>query len=90
MRTWGADPSEIKRTVTMPLLVTDDTAVAQRFIDLLGPGSMAGPRSYLVDRIGEFVEAGVYEIMFGLHTLTNRNDPETVQQVEEQIVAAFD
>ena len=86
----GRDPSEIKRTVTMPLLVTDDTAVAQRFIDLLGPGSMAGPRSYLVDRIGEFVEAGVYEIMFGLHTLTNRNDPETVQQVEEQIVAAFD
>ncbi len=86
----GRDPSEIRHTLTMPLLITGDAAAAQRFVDLLGPGSMAGPRTYLIDRIGEFAAAGVHEIVFGLHTFSNRNDPETVQQVEEQIVAAFD
>ena len=46
---------------------------------------MAGPRNYIVDRIGEFADAGVEEIMFPPF-----RDAETVQRVEEEIAAAFD
>ena len=50
-------------------------------------GSLAGPRDYIIDRIGKFAEAGVDEIMFGA-ILTG--DVEALQRVDEEIVAAFD
>ena len=50
-------------------------------------GSMAGPRDYIIERIGQFAEAGVDEIMFGgIQT----GDVEAFQRVDEEIVAAFD
>ena len=78
--------AEIKHTLLMPLNVTDDKARAERFIKGLGPGSMAGPRDYVIDRIGQFVDAGVDEIMFGA---IPTGDVEAIQRVEEEIVAAF-
>jgi alkanesulfonate monooxygenase SsuD/methylene tetrahydromethanopterin reductase-like flavin-dependent oxidoreductase (luciferase family) len=83
----GRDPAEIRRTLLMPLNVTDDRASAKRFIEALGPGSVAGPRSYVIERIGEFADAGVEEIMFGA---IRTGDVEGYQRVEEEIVAAFD
>ena len=68
-----------------PLNLTDDEESARRFIETLGPGTMAGPRDYIVDRIGEFADAGVEEIIFA-----PLRDAETVQRVDEEIVAAFD
>ena len=50
-------------------------------------GSMAGPLNHVIDRIGEFVDAGVDEIMFGA---IPTGDVEALQRVEEEIVAAFD
>ena len=50
-------------------------------------GSLAGPRDYIIDRIGQFVDAGVDEIMFGG---IPSGDAEALQRVEEEIVAAFD
>ncbi|MCH7477111.1 MAG: LLM class flavin-dependent oxidoreductase, partial [SAR324 cluster bacterium] len=81
----GRDPAEIRGTIHMPLNLTDDKESAKRSIERLGPGAMAGPRNYIVDRIGEFDDAGVEEIMFPPF-----RDAETVQRVEEEIVAAFD
>ena len=81
----GRDPAQIKSTIHMPLNLTDDKESAKRFIERLGPGTMAGPRDYIVDRIGEFDDAGVEEIMFPPF-----RDAETVQRVDEEIVAAFD
>jgi alkanesulfonate monooxygenase SsuD/methylene tetrahydromethanopterin reductase-like flavin-dependent oxidoreductase (luciferase family) len=81
------DPAEIRRTLLMPLRVTDDQAAAQRFVEALGPGTVAGSRTYVVDRIGEFADAGVEEIMFGAIPTGN---VEAFQRVEEEIVAAFD
>jgi len=81
----GRDPAQIKSTIHMPLNLTDDKESAKRFIERLGPGTMAGPRDYIVDRIGEFDDAGVEEIMF-----PPLRDAETVQRVDEEIVAAFD
>jgi alkanesulfonate monooxygenase SsuD/methylene tetrahydromethanopterin reductase-like flavin-dependent oxidoreductase (luciferase family) len=83
----GRDPAEIQRTLLMPLRVTDDKVAAERFIGALGPGTVAGPRSYVVDRIGEFANAGVEEIMFGALPTGNL---EAYQHVEEEVVAAFD
>jgi hypothetical protein len=85
----GRDPAEIKRTILMPVMVTDDKAAAANFITSrsLGVGTAAGPKAYIIERIGEFVEAGVDEIMFaGLVT----SEIEQYQRFEEEILAAFD
>ena len=50
-------------------------------------GSMAGPLNHVIDRIGQFVDAGVDEIMFGA---IPTGDVEAFQRVEEEVVAAFD
>ncbi len=81
------DPAEIKRTLLMPLQITEDPARIERFQKALGPGSMAGPKNEIIDRIGEFEKAGVAEIMFGAVPTGNA---ERFHQVEEEIVAAFD
>ena len=47
--------------------------------------AVAGPRNYIVDRIGEFADAGVDEIMSPPF-----RDAETAQRVDEESVAAFD
>jgi alkanesulfonate monooxygenase SsuD/methylene tetrahydromethanopterin reductase-like flavin-dependent oxidoreductase (luciferase family) len=83
----GRDPAEIKRTLLMPLRVTDDKDAAERFIKALGAGTVAGPKNYVIDRIGEFAAAGVEEIMFGAIPTGN---VEAFQRVDEEIVAAFD
>ena len=82
----GRDPAEIKLTALMPLQITDDKENVEKFIRRLGPGSMAGSRNYLVDRIGEFIAEGIDEIMFGA---IPTGDVEAFQQVEEEIVAVF-
>ena len=40
----GREPSEIRHTLTAPLLVTEDQAAAEQFVDARGPGTLAGPR----------------------------------------------
>lgn len=67
---------------------------AERWANYEGPlmeprlsGSVAGPLNYVIDRIGEFVDAGVDEIMFGA---IPTGHVEAFQRVEEEIVAAFD
>lgn len=82
----GRDPSEIERTLLMPLLITEDKAQIENFQRRLGRGSMAGPKNFVIDRIAEFEKEGVSEIMFGgIQT----GDVESYQRVEEEIVAAF-
>ncbi len=83
----GRDPKEIRRTLLMPINITDDAQSVERFVKALGPGSVAGPASYVIDRIGEFEREGVEEILFGA---IRTGDVEHYQRVEEEIVAAFD
>ena len=63
----GRDPGELKHTVLMPTLVTDDASAAEAFLTnrRLGAGTAAGPKSLVIDRIGELIEAGAHEIMIG-------------------------
>ena len=83
----GRDPAEIKRTLLMPLQITEDKDRIEGFQRALGPGSMAGPKNQIIDRIGEFEREGVAEIMFGAIPTGN---VEAFERVEEEIVAAFD
>ncbi len=81
----GRDPGEIKHTVFMPTRLTDDQAEADEFIQRVGPGTVAGTAEYIIDRVGEFVEAGVAEIMFA----PRPTDVESLRRLDEEIVAAF-
>ena len=82
----GRDPREIQKTLLMPLVITDDKSVIDGFQRRLGRGSMAGPKNFVIDRIGEFEKEGVSEIMFGA---IQTGDVEAFQRVEEEIVSAF-
>ncbi len=85
----GRDPSEIKRTVLMPTLLTDDAAAAEGFIAnrRLGAGTAAGSKNYLIDRIGEIIEAGAEGIMLGgIPT----DDLDQYARVAEDVLSAFD
>ena len=85
----GRDPGEIKHTVLMPTMVTDDQAAAGAFMAgrRLGKGTAAGPKSYVIDRIGEIVEAGADEIMIGgIPT----DDVEQYQLLADDVLSAFD
>ena len=84
----GRDPGDIKRTVLMPTLVSDEHDAVAAFINgrRLGEGSAAGPKNYVIDRIGEIINAGAEEIMLGgLAT----GSTELFQQMDEDVLSAF-
>lgn len=81
----GRDPSEIKYTVSMPTKLSDDKAETDAFIEQVGPGTVAGTAAYIIDRVGEFVSAGVDEIMFS----PRPSDHEAIQRLDEDVVSAF-
>jgi alkanesulfonate monooxygenase SsuD/methylene tetrahydromethanopterin reductase-like flavin-dependent oxidoreductase (luciferase family) len=82
----GRDPAEIKKTLLMPCYLTEDKSLIERAVKNLGPGTVAGSRDYIIDRIGEFSEAGVAEIMFGG---IPSGDLERLSQFEAEILPAF-
>ena len=82
----GRDPGEIRHTVFMPTKLSNDKAETDEFIERVGPGTVAGTAEYIIGRVGEFVEAGVDEIMFA----PRPSDVEAVQRLDEEIVAAFE
>lgn len=82
----GRDPSEIRRTLLMPCYLTEDKSLIERAVKNLGPGTVAGSRQYVIDRIGEFRDAGIAEVMFGG---IRSGDVERLEEFETEIVAAF-
>ena len=86
---WGRDPSEITKTVLMPTLVSDNSEEVEAFTKGrgLGEGTAAGPKNFVIDRIGELIEAGAQEVMIGgISTIT----PDNFQFIDEEILSAFD
>ena len=82
----GRDPAEIRRTLLMPCYLTEDKSLIERMVRRLGPGTVAGSRQYIIDRIGEFQDAGISEIMFGG---LGSGDVERLKKYEEEIISAF-
>ena len=83
----GRDPAEIRHTLLLPLCLSNDTAVVERFCKGNGADALAGPKNRIIDKINEFAEAGVSEVYFS-HLRVG--DVAHFQEVEEEIVTAFD
>ena len=84
----GRDPSEVRHTVLMPTMVTDDASAAGAFMRgrRLGEGTAAGPKNYVIDRIGEIANAGADEIMIGgIQT----DDVDQYHLVAEDVLSQF-
>lgn len=84
----GRDPGEIKKTLLMPTLLSDDKKAVEAMMTgrRLGEGSALGSKNYIVDRIGELIEAGVEEIMFGG---IDTAEPDEFTRYEEEVLSAF-
>ena len=82
----GRDPSEIRRTLLMPCYITEDKERIEQIVKGLGEGTVAGSKQYIIDRIGEFQDAGIAEVMFGGIPSGN---VALLQQFEEDIISAF-
>ena len=84
----GRDPSEIQHTVLVPTMVSDDKDKIEAFVRgrRLGPGSAAGPKNYVIDRIGEIVDAGADEIMIGG---VPTDDPDEYSRVADEVLSNF-
>jgi alkanesulfonate monooxygenase SsuD/methylene tetrahydromethanopterin reductase-like flavin-dependent oxidoreductase (luciferase family) len=82
------DIAEIRKTVLMPTLLSDDKAAVEAFRQFrnLKEGSAIGPKNFIIDRIGEMVEAGVDEIMIGGMVTDN---PDDYVRFDEEVLSAF-
>ena len=81
----GRDPSEIKRSVHVPMRIVRDEKEAER-IRRGNTWTMIGPPQYVIDRCGAFIDAGVDE--FCLQSI--RQQPEVYQELDEEIFSAFE
>ena len=81
----GRDPSEISLTISMPTKLSTNQKETDAFIKQVGPGTVAGSADYIVSRVGEFLEAGVDEIMFS----PRPSDSESLQALDEEVLSAF-
>lgn len=81
----GRDPSEIKRTMLIPMRIEDDEARAKAELERR-PWILCGAPAYIVDQIGQYIDAGVEEMMFsGVPTKA-----EHFERIDSDILSAFD
>jgi len=81
----GRDPAEIKRSVHVPMRIVRDEQEAER-IRRGNTWTMIGSPQYVIDRCGDFIDAGVDE--FCLQSIPQK--PEVYQELNEEIFSAFD
>lgn len=79
------DPTEIQRTVHVPMRIERDETKAER----LRAGrewAMIGPVNFVIDRTRDFIDAGVTEFM--LQSIPNK--PEIYDELDREVLSAFD
>ena len=81
----GRDPSEIRRTVHVPMRIVRDEREAER-IRQGNTWTMIGPPQYVIDRCGDFIDAGVEE--FCLMSVGQKT--EVYEELDQEILSAFD
>mgnify|MGYP001325136546 CR=1 FL=1 len=82
----GRNPDEIRRTLLMPCYITENKNLIERATKNLGPGTVAGSKQYVIDRIGGFQDAGIAEIMFGGVT---DGGLDRIQLLQEEVIPQF-
>ena len=79
------EPRDIKRTMLIPMRITDDEATAKAELERR-PWILCGKPSYIIDKIGQYFDAGVEEIMFsGVPTKKENYD-----RINSDVLSAFD
>ena len=69
----------------MPTKLSNNQSETDEFISKVGSGTVAGNASYIIDRVGEFIDAGVDEIMFS----PRPSNSESLQELDEEVLSAF-
>ena len=82
---FGRDPSEIKKTVVIPLRIENDEKKAVQLRRRRGKWCLYGTIPFIINRIQQYIDAGAEEIIFSgvLSKL------ELFEQVKEEIISAF-
>ena len=81
----GRDPSEIQKTVHVPIRIVHDEKKAE---EIRGENawSMIGSPQYVIDRIGDFLDVGITELTPQIRP----QRPEIYQELDEDVFSAFD
>ena len=82
---FGRDPSEIKKTIAIPLRIFGDEKEAVQYRETRGKSWLYGTVPYIINRIQQFIDVGAEEIIFsGI-----KSKAELFKQVEDEIISAF-
>lgn len=82
---FGRDPAEIKKTIHIPLRIEYDEKKVAEVRKQRGDWVLCGTASFIIDRIQEYIDVGVEEIMFG----SIPNKPKLYEQIKEELLSAF-
>jgi F420-dependent oxidoreductase-like protein len=82
---FGRDPSEIKKTMALPLRIFDDEKEAVKYREIRGKSWLYGTVPYIIDRVQQFIDAGAEEIIFS----GVQSKVELFEQVKDEIISAF-
>jgi F420-dependent oxidoreductase-like protein len=84
----GRDPATIEKSVNLTVAWSDDE-LRERFggmADFIRPSALMGSSAEMVDRIGEYADAGAHWVMLALRAPF---DPETVERFAAEVMPAF-
>ncbi len=81
----GRDPASIRKTVHLPIRIVADESRA-RELRCGADWQMIGPVPYVIDRVKDFVDAGVDEFMMA----SIPNKPEIYEELDKEILSAFE
>jgi len=82
---FGRDPSEIKKTMVIPLRVENDEEKAVQLRKRRGDWGLIGTIPFINDRIQQYIDAGAEEIIFS----GVKSEAKLFEQIKEEIISAF-
>ncbi len=82
---FGRDPSEIKKTMVIPLRIEKDEKEAVQLRKRHGDWFLYGTIPFIIDRIQQYIDAGAEEIIFS----GVQSKPELFEQIQEEIISVF-
>jgi alkanesulfonate monooxygenase SsuD/methylene tetrahydromethanopterin reductase-like flavin-dependent oxidoreductase (luciferase family) len=82
---FGRDPSNIKKTILFPFRLENDEKKAKEIRKRRGEWVLFGTKSFIIDRIQQYIDAGAEEILFGGIPAK----PEPYEVIKEEIISEF-
>ncbi|MHA1991663.1 MAG: TIGR03560 family F420-dependent LLM class oxidoreductase [Candidatus Hodarchaeales archaeon] len=82
---FGRDPSEIKKTMVIPLRIIKDEKEAEQKRKGRGEWFLYGTVPFIIDRIQQYIDAGAEEIIFS----GVQSKPELFEEIKEELLSVF-